>query len=57
MLGPSTKLAPLTLVTLPATDGLIAQLALRYGVPLLEHDGHFEHIEGLQRIPWRDLPS
>ena len=44
-------------VTLPATDGLIAQLALRYGVPLLEHDGHFEHIEGLQRVPWRDLPS
>lgn len=40
-------------VTLPVTDGLIAQLALRYGVPLLEFDKHFEHIEGLERISWR----
>ena len=40
-------------VTLPVTDGLIAQLALRYGVPLLEFDKHFGHIEGLERIPWR----
>ena len=40
-------------VTLPATDGLIAQVALRYQVPLLEFDKHFEHIEGLVRVPWR----
>ena len=40
-------------VTLPATDGLIAQVALRHQVPLLELDKHFEHIEGLERIPWR----
>ena len=40
-------------VTLPTTDGLIAQVALRYQVPLLEFDKHFEHIEGLVRVPWR----
>ena len=40
-------------VTLPATDGLIAQIALRYQVPLLEFDKHFEHFEGLVRVPWR----
>jgi predicted nucleic acid-binding protein len=40
-------------VTLPVTDGLIAQVALRYQVPLLEFDKHFDHIEGLVRIPWR----
>ena len=40
-------------VTLPVTDGLIAQVALRHQVPLLEFDKHFEHIEGLVRVPWR----
>jgi len=40
-------------VTLPVTDGLIAQVALRYQVPLLEFDKHFEHIEDLVRIAWR----
>jgi predicted nucleic acid-binding protein len=40
-------------VTLPVTDGLIAQVALRYQLPLLEFDKHFEHIEDLVRIAWR----
>ena len=40
-------------VTLPVTDGLIAQIALRHQLPLLEFDKHFEHIEGLVRVPWR----
>jgi predicted nucleic acid-binding protein len=40
-------------MTLPATDGLIAQVALRHGVSLLENDRHFEHIETLKRAPWR----
>lgn len=40
-------------VTLPATDGLIAQVALTHGVPLLEHDRHFAAIDGLQLTPWR----
>ena len=40
-------------LTIPATDGLIAQVALRYQVPLLEFDKHFEHIEGLMRVSWR----
>ena len=42
-------------VTLPVTDGLIAQVALRHQVPLLEFDKHFGHIEGLRRVPWRTL--
>lgn len=40
-------------ITLPVTDGLIAQVALRHKVALLEHDRHFECIEGLERVPWR----
>jgi predicted nucleic acid-binding protein len=40
-------------VTLPVTDGLIAQVALRYQVPLLEFDKHFDHIDGLELIAWR----
>lgn len=38
-------------VTLPVTDGLMAQLALRYGVALLENDRHFSSFEGLERLP------
>jgi len=34
-------------------DGLMAQLALRYEVALLENDKHFNSVEGLERIPWR----
>lgn len=41
-------------ITLPVTDGLIAQIALRHQVPLLEFDKHFTHIEGLERYPWRE---
>jgi predicted nucleic acid-binding protein len=40
-------------VTLPATDGLIAQVALRHGASLLDNDRHFEHIDALSRVPWR----
>ncbi|MDQ3458556.1 MAG: PIN domain-containing protein [Deinococcota bacterium] len=40
-------------ITLPATDGLIAQIALKYQVPLLENDKHFGSIEGLNQVPWR----
>ncbi len=40
-------------ITLPVTDGLIAQIALRHQVPLLEFDKHFVHIEGLVRVAWR----
>lgn len=40
-------------LTLPTTDGLIAQIALRHQVPLLEFDKHFDHIEGLMRVAWR----
>ena len=40
-------------MTIPATDGLIAQVALRHQVPLLEFDKHFGYIEGLVRVPWR----
>lgn len=42
-------------ITLPVMDGLMAQLALRYEVALLENDKHFSSVEGLERIPWRDL--
>lgn len=42
-------------VTLPVMDGLMAQLALRHEVALLENDKHYSSVEGLERIPWRDL--
>ena len=42
-------------VTLPVMDGLMAQLALRYEIALLENDKHFSSVEGLERVPWRDL--
>ncbi len=41
-------------ITIPVMDGLIAQIALRHQVPLLEKDKHFKHIEGLERISWRE---
>ncbi len=34
-------------VTIPATDGLIAQIALRSGVPLLANDEHFGYVPKL----------
>ncbi len=42
-------------ITIPVMDGLMAQLALRYEIALLENDKHFSSVEGLERIPWRDL--
>ena len=42
-------------ITLPVMDGLMAQLALRHEVALLENDKHYSSVEGLERIPWRDL--
>ena len=40
-------------VTIPSPDALIASLCLRHDLMLLENDGHFGHIEGLRRVPWR----
>ncbi len=40
-------------VTIPSPDALIAALCLRHSLTLLENDQHFEHIEGLERYPWR----
>jgi len=41
-------------VTIPAPDGVIAALCLEHTLELLEFDGHFEHVEGLERIGWRE---
>ena len=41
-------------ITVPIMDGLVAQLAIRHELPLLENDGHFKHFETLERYPWRD---
>jgi predicted nucleic acid-binding protein len=40
-------------ITLPVTNGLIAQLALHHDLPLLENDAHYSRVEALQRVPWR----
>jgi predicted nucleic acid-binding protein len=37
-------------ITLPGSDGLIAHLALRHALPLLENDGHFTHLPDLWRL-------
>ena len=44
-------------VTIPSPDALIAALCLRHGLTLLENDGHFGHVEGLERLPWREAAS
>ncbi len=41
-------------MTIPAPDGVIAALCLEHELELLEFDKHFEHIEGLERYPWRE---
>jgi YD repeat-containing protein len=41
-------------ITIPVMDGLIAQLALRHGIALLENDKHFSSVEGLERVTWRE---
>lgn len=40
-------------VTLPVTDALMAGLALRHAIPLLENDKHFATIKKLTVVPWR----
>ena len=42
-------------ITVPVMDGLIAQVAIRNDLPLLENDRHFENITNLERYPWRDI--
>ena len=37
-------------VTIPGTDGLIAHLAIRHDLPLLDHDAHFAHVPRLKRV-------
>lgn len=44
-------------VTIPSSDALIAALCLRHGLTLLENDGHFGHVEGLERLPWRETSA
>lgn len=44
-------------LTLPATDGLIAQVALSHSVQLLENDKHFAEIADLPRHPWRETQA
>lgn len=44
-------------VTIPSPDALIAALCLRHGLTLLENDGHFGHVEGLERLPWHENDS
>ena len=41
-------------ITVPSPDALIATLCLRHDLTLLENDAHFERIEGLKRISWRE---
>lgn len=41
-------------ITIPVMDGLMAQLALRHEIALLENDKHFSSVEGLERVPWRE---
>jgi predicted nucleic acid-binding protein len=44
-------------ITLPVTNGLIAQLALHHELPLLENDARYSKIEALRRVPWREDSS
>ncbi len=37
-------------ISVPGSDGLIAHLAVRHNLPMLEHDRHFEQIPGLVRL-------
>lgn len=41
-------------ITIPVMDGLMAQLALRHEIALLENDKHFSSVEGLVRVLWRE---
>lgn len=42
-------------VTIPVTDALIATLAIRHGIPLLENDKHFGAVKRLTVVPWRPV--
>ena len=44
-------------ITLPATDGLIAHVAMSHEARLLEHDDHFKSVEGLTCVIWRNPES
>lgn len=44
-------------ITIPTIDGLIAAHCVERGMPLLESDRHFSHVENLDLYPWRDLGS
>ena len=37
-------------ITVPGSDGLIAHLAVRHGLALLENDGHFKQVPNLVRL-------
>ena len=37
---------------IPGNDLWIAALVRQHGLPLLSHDAHFDHVEGLTRIGW-----
>jgi predicted nucleic acid-binding protein len=41
-------------VTVPAADCIIGVLALRYELPLLTLDGHFDHFPDRRRFPAGD---
>ena len=44
-------------ITVPVMDGLIAQLAIRHELPLLENDAHFRHFEPVAYYPWRETET
>ena len=37
---------------IPENDVWIAALARQHGLPVVTHDDHFEHVEGLRRLVW-----
>ena len=43
--------------TIPTPDALMAALCVRRNLTLLERDGHFADIEGLERFSWRETQA
>ena len=39
---------------IPSNDLWIAALAIQHGLPLVSLDGHFDAVQGLKRISWRN---
>ena len=37
---------------IPMNDMWIAAIALQYGLPVASKDGHFDYVEGIERIEW-----